>query len=125
MTRVSPMRASGLPPFDQGPEPNGHFIIGDQREKWDSTERSCQHRLSHLAVLVALWPMLGCQPSMQVGLVSAPALSNTTPPFRPYDVIANGYETCPADGTDDPLPGRYPPCPAPPAAQRLRVVTIH
>jgi hypothetical protein len=69
--------------------------------------------------------MLGCQPAIQVGLVSAPALPYTTLPFRPYDVVANGYETCPADGANDPLPGRYPPCPGPLAVKRPKVAAIH
>ncbi len=85
---------------------------------------ACRPRgLRHLVVLLGVWPVLGCQPTVQMGLVSVPpptVTANYAATFRPYDVIANGYETCPAAGADDPLPGRYPPCPKP-AANRARM----
>ena len=86
---------------------------------------TCSYRGLHaVAALAALSALSACQPTVQVGLVSTPAIPYTTPPFRPYDVIANGYETCPTSGADDPLPGRYPPCPAESAVRQPRFAAI-
>jgi hypothetical protein len=76
--------------------------------------------------LAALGALSACQPTAQVGLVNAQAVTPNyiVPPAYAHDVIANGYESCPKNGEVDPLPGRYPPCPGQVGAKRPTVATV-
>jgi hypothetical protein len=78
------------------------------------------------AVLAALSALSACQPTVQVGLVNAPAVTPyyIVPSQYPHQAIANGYESCPKNGEVDPLPARYPPCPGRARDERPRVAAV-
>jgi hypothetical protein len=66
------------------------------------------------ASVVAFAFIVGCSPSLQVGLANAPALGRDTPETRVHDVIANGRDSCERSGfpQGEVLRGHVPPCDA-------------
>ena len=88
---------------------------------------TCSYRGLHaVAALAALSALSACQPTVQVGLVNAQAVTPyyTVAPRYAHDAIANGHESCPKNGQVDPLPGRYPPCPGRTKDERPRVAAV-
>ena len=85
-----------------------------------------RQRLPYVVGLAGLSALSACQPTVQVGLVNAQAVTPyyIVPPLYAHDAIANGYESCPQNGEVDPLPGRYPPCPGQAADKRPKVAAV-
>ena len=66
---------------------------------------------NHIVVLACAF-IVGCAPSVQVGLANGPVLGGATVETRVHDVIANGRDSCERSAfpQGEVLRGHVPPC---------------